>query len=192
MANGIEREPFGTAPPERLDALSVALAKYFGPTSPYFGSDAAPIDPSKVKHVDPSDAALKATIVEFTIPTARSRPHSIEIDTKTNTAWFGEESFFGNKLTKFDIGTETFHEYPLLTEKMRPHTGGIAPDGTFWIALAHPGDDIKLASIDPETGEVKQYTWPGGPKEGRTLSPSIMKVIFGFPGARRASCGPST
>jgi virginiamycin B lyase len=166
MTAGIERETFENAPPARLDALSAALEKYFGPNSPYFNPDADTIDPSKIKHVDPSDAALRATIVEYTIPTSRSRPHSITIDTKTDTAWFGEESFFGNKLTKFNMKTETFNEYPLLTEHMRPHTGGIAPDGTFWIALAHPGDDIKLASADPETGKVTQYTWPNGPTAG--------------------------
>jgi virginiamycin B lyase len=82
------------------------------------------------------------------------------IDARTNVAWFGEESFLGNKITKFDINEEKFHEYPLFTEKARPHTGAVARDGMYWQALAHDHDPAKLASVNPETGEVTQYYWP--------------------------------
>jgi virginiamycin B lyase len=160
MVRGTMDEPFANSSPATLDGISAALEKYFGPDSPYFSPDADPQDLSKVKHVNLSDEALRATVVEFTVPTAISRPHSIEIDTKTNTAWFGEESFFGNKAARFDIDTETFHEFPLLTEKARPHTGAVAKDGTYYVALAHADDPAKLASVDPKTGEVKQYYWP--------------------------------
>jgi streptogramin lyase len=161
MAHGATDEPFANATPGELDALSAALEKIFGPQSPYFTLDA---DASQlrahVKHVEPSDEALRATIIEYDVPTKISRPHSIEIDTRTNVAWFGEESFFGNKATRFDLATEKFKEYPLLTEKARPHTGAVGPDGRYWVALAHSNDAAKLASVDPETGEVKQYYWP--------------------------------
>jgi streptogramin lyase len=36
----------------------------------------------------------------------------------------------------------------------------VASDGRYWVALAHSNDAAKLASVDPETGEVKQYYWP--------------------------------
>jgi len=160
MVRGATNEPFANASQATLDAISAALGKYFGPDSPYFSPDADPQDLSKVKHVELSDEALRATVVEFTVSTAISRPHSIEIDTKTNTAWFAEESFFGNKAVRFDIDTETFHEFPLLTEKARPHTGAVAQDGTYYVALAHADDPAKLASVDAKTGEVKQYYWP--------------------------------
>ena len=165
MVRGAADEPFAHASPATLDAISAALAKYFGPDSPYFSPDADPQDLSKVKHVDLSDEALRATVVEFAVPTAIARPHSIEIDTKTNTAWFAEESFFGNKAARFDIDTETFREFPLLTEKARPHTGAVAKDGTYYVALAHADDPAKLASVDAKTGEVKQYYWPEKQKD---------------------------
>ena len=160
MTRGTMDEPFANSSPGTLDAISAALAKYFGPDSRYFGPDAGPPDLSDVEHVDLSEEALRATVVEFTVPTAISRPHSIEIDTKTNTAWFAEESFYGNKVASFDIDAETFHEFPLLTPKARPHTGAVATDGTYYVALAHANDPAKLASVDAKTGEVKQYYWP--------------------------------
>jgi virginiamycin B lyase len=160
MTRGAADEPFANSSPATLDAISAALAKYFGPDSAYFGPDAEPPDLSRVKHVDLSAEALRATVVEFDVPTAVSRPHSIEIDTRTNTAWFAEESFFGNKVANFDMDTETFREFPMLTPKARPHTGAVAKDGTYYVALAHANDPAKLASVDGKTGEVKQFYWP--------------------------------
>jgi streptogramin lyase len=161
MTHGATDEPFANATPQELDALSGALEKDFGPQSAYFNleADASELK-AHVKHVEPSDEALRATLIEYDVPTKISRPHSIEIDLKTNVAWFGEESFYGNKATRFDMATENFKEYPLLTEKARPHTGAVASDGRYWVALAHSNDAAKLASVDPETGEVKQYYWP--------------------------------
>lgn len=161
MTHGATDEPFENAPPKELDALSAALEKDFGPDSTYFNLDAdASQLKAHVKHVEPSDEALRATIIEYDVPTKISRPHSIEIDLRTNVAWFGEESYYGNKATRFDLQAEKFQEYPLLTEKARPHTGAVASDGRYWVALAHSNDPAKLASVDPETGEVKEYYWP--------------------------------
>ena len=161
MARGATDEPFVNATPQELNTLSAALEKYFGPKSPYFSQDADPSElKSHVKHVEPSDEALRATLIEYDVPTKISRPHSIEIDLKTNVGWFGEESFYGNKAARFNMDTENFQEYPLLTEKARPHTGAVGSDGRYWVALAHSNDPAKLASVDPETGEVKQYYWP--------------------------------
>lgn len=161
MTHGATDEPFANATPQELDVLSGALEKDFGPQSPYFNQDADASElKAHVKHVDATDEALRATLIEYDVPTKISRPHSIEIDLKTNVAWFGEESFYGNKATKFDMATENFKEYPLLTDKARPHTGAVASDGRYWVALAHSNDAAKLASVDPETGEVKQYYWP--------------------------------
>lgn len=161
MTHGATDEPFADATPQELDALSGALEKDFGPNSAYFNLDADGSElKAHVKHVEPSDEALRATLVEYDVPTKISRPHSIEIDNRTNVAWFGEESFFGNKATRFNMQTEKFQEYPLLTDKARPHTGAVAGDGRYWVALAHSNDPAKLASVDPETGEVKEYYWP--------------------------------
>jgi hypothetical protein len=132
MTHGATDEPFANATPQELDVLSGALEKDFGPQSPYFNQDADASElKAHVKHVEPSDEALRATLIEYDVPTKISRPHSIEIDLKTNVAWFGEESFYGNKATKFDMATENFKEYPLLTDKARPHTGAVASDGRY-------------------------------------------------------------
>ena len=161
MTNGATDEPFENSTPVELDALSAALEKDLGPTSPYFNLEADAADlKAHVKHVEPSDEALRATLIQYDVPTKISRPHSIEIDLRTNVAWFGEESFYGNKAARFNMQTETFQEFPLLTDKARPHTGAVASDGRYWVALAHSNDAAKLASVDPETGEVKQYNWP--------------------------------
>ncbi len=171
MTKGATDEPFANATPKELDALSAALEKTFGPSSPYFSLDADASElKAHVKHAEPSDQALRATIIEYDVPTKISRPHSIEIDQHTNVAWFGEESFYGNKATRFNMATENFQEYPLLTEKARPHTGAVASDGRYWVALAHTNDAAKLASVDPETGEVKQYYWPEKKAPAHTLT----------------------
>jgi streptogramin lyase len=171
MTNGATDEPFASATPQELDALSAALDKDFGPSSPYFNLDAGAEElMAHVKHVEPSDEALRATLIQYDVPTKISRPHSIEIDLKTNVAWFGEESFYGNKAARFNLETETFQEYPLLTDKARPHTGAVASDGRYWVALAHTNDPVKLASVDPETGEVKQYYWPEKKAAAHTLT----------------------
>jgi streptogramin lyase len=160
MVRGTSDEPFGKAPPATLDALSLALGKAFGPDSPQFGTDADARTWSNVKHTGVSDDALRATIVEYKISKVTARPHSIEIDAKNDMAWFGEQSFAANKAASFDMDTETLREYPLPTDKGRPHTGGIAADGTYWVALSHANDPAKLASVNPKTGEVKEYNWP--------------------------------
>jgi streptogramin lyase len=161
MTRGSTDEPFARATPAELDAMSAALAKYFGPDSPYLSPDADASElMANVKHVGPSDAALSSTVIQYDVPTKVSRPHSIEIDVKTNVAWFGLESYFGNKAVRFDMNVEKFQEYPLLTDHARPHTGAVGSDGRYWVALAHDHDPAKLASVDPETGKVTQYNWP--------------------------------
>jgi hypothetical protein len=171
MTNGATEEPFANATPQELNALSAALDKDFGPGSSYFKMDADASElKAHVKHLEPSEEALRATLIQYDVPTKISRPHSIEIDLKTNVAWFGEESYFGNKAARFNMETENFQEYPLLTEKARPHTGAVASDGRYWVALAHTDDPAKLASVDPETGEVKQYNWPEKKAAAHTLT----------------------
>jgi len=150
--------PFAEKPVE-FTALTSALEKYFGPNADYFGPDAMPPDPNSVKHVPVADEVTRATIREYDVPNMSSLPHSIEIDQKANVAWFTEYGFKGNDAVRFDIATETFKTYPMLTPNVLPHTGAVGKDGRFWIALAAPGP-AKLAMVDPKTGEVKEYKWP--------------------------------
>ena len=145
--------------PELLTGLSKSLAKYFGPDSPYFGDDATPPTPQQVKHVDISDAALKATITEYKLPTGRAMPHSITIDAK-GIAWFSEYDRPSNNLGMFDPSTEKFREFPMPIPESMPHTGAIGKDGRFWVALAGRDIEAKLAVLDPETMQIKTFAWP--------------------------------
>jgi streptogramin lyase len=160
MARGSMDEPFGGLSPASLEVISAALGKTFGPEAPQFGSDANSKNWTSLRHLELADDALKATIVEYKISEVTSRPHSIEVDEKTNSAWLGEQSYFANKVARFNIEKESLQEFPLVTGKARPHTGAIAKDGTYYIALSHANDPAKLASVNPITGEVKQYNWP--------------------------------
>jgi streptogramin lyase len=150
--------PFAEKPVE-FAALTSALEKYFGPDAPYFGPDAEPTDPNKVKHALLTDEAIRATIKEYEAPHLGGLPHSVEIDQRAKAAWFTEYGYKGNDAVRFDIATETFKTYPMLTPDVLPHTGAVGKDGRFWIALAAPGP-AKLASVDSKTGEVKEYKWP--------------------------------
>jgi len=195
MARGSSDEPFGNTPPATLDALSAALGTAFGPDSPQFGTDADAKSWANVKHLDLSDDALRATIVEYKIAKVTSRPHSIEVDAKNNTAWFAEQSFFTNRAASFDMDTETLHEYPLITERARPHTGAVAADGTYWVALSHGNDPAKLASVNPKTGEVKEYNWPEKAKiPGHTLAIDRAGIIWltGSPSGEIWAFNPET
>lgn len=129
MTAGRRTQPVFT--PEQLDKLSKALEKYLGPDSPYFGPDATPPTREQVHHPELADAALKATIYEWTIPTgADAFPHSISA--ANGIAYVEEVGARAQKFARFDLETEQFLEYPAPAE---PHTGAIAKDGRVWVAL---------------------------------------------------------
>lgn len=181
MTNGRRDQPVFT--PAKLDALSAALAKYFGPDSAYFGPDAEPPAKEQVHHADLSDAVLKATIVEWTTPSGVDAfPHSIEIDPQRGIAWFSEVGNRGldpamcglftpstpnppgadcghNHIGRFDIKTETFHEFPA----PHPHTGAVGKDGRVWYAEGMRNKTSpNLAVIDPATNQISYFRTPNG------------------------------
>ena len=144
--------------------LSHALETIFGPDG-MWGPDMAPPDLSKVQRTEMTDAALKATIKEWTVPTP-SMVHSVTTDPKTGMIWFGEYDALSNKLARFNPETEKFDEFPLPIAKARPHTGGIDADGDFVIALAS-GGKYKLASVDRE-GKITLYEMADKQAEAHT------------------------
>ena len=153
---------------DRLAALSAALEKYFGPSSPYFGPDAE-LSKDQVKHTEITAAVLKATIREYRIPTRDPFPHSITTDAQGN-AWFSEVSDRGNKIGKFNFETEEFTEYPLPWPSSHPHTGAVDKHGIFWITLTAATIPAKLAAIDTETGKLATYDFPGNKARTHTLA----------------------
>ena len=157
-------------PPPEMAVMAALLEKYSGPDAPYFGPDADPPSPEQLKHVDISDAALNATVCEYTIPTGLpSMPHSIMVD-GNDDAWFSERGIGVYKIGRFESRTEKFDEYsvPIPEDGTgNPHTGVIGKDGTVWMSLIHDGKDSMgpdLAQVDPETGQVTTYTIPNSIK----------------------------
>ena len=145
--------------PDRVVALGVALEKYFGPKSPYFGPGGKPLTASDVKHVPLRDAVLSSTIYEYRVPTMNIGAHSIMADAQGNV-WFSELQGSGNKVTAFNLASETFTEYPMPFPGSRPHTGVFGKDGIIWMPLSG-AHNPPLASLDPKTGTTKTYSFPG-------------------------------
>jgi len=141
----------------QLTDLGVALEKYFGPQSQYFGPEADPPTKEQINHPAVAPAVLKATYREYSIPTGvQAIPHTIFLDHDSRTAWFSEIGLRANKVAKFDIASETFTEYPSPIDKSDPHSGVVGKDGRVWFTLGTPG--LKIISVDPETGKIKLFS----------------------------------
>ena len=168
--------------PAHLDALSAALAKYFGPDANFFGPDAEPPSPAQVHHPEIADEVLKSTIVEWTTPSGNlGFPHSIEVDPKRGIAWFSEVGNLGldpakcglftpatpdapgaecghNNIGRFDIKTEKISEF----KAPHPHTGAVAPDGRVYYAEGMRNNTSpNVAVIDPDTNKINFFKYPG-------------------------------
>ena len=139
--------------------LTQQLEKYFGPTAPYFGPGAEPPKPEQVQHVDISNAALGATIREYTIPDGpMAMAHSIVVDHQGDP-WFTQHSYLRDKtaaLVRFRVGPEKFDEYPVTM----PHSDVVGKDGLVWASLVDRRQLGDLASVDPRTGKVSIYSIP--------------------------------
>jgi hypothetical protein len=166
-------EVIGLPPPpdykERLPVLSTMLEKYFGPDSPYFGSDSARPTIDEIKHVPLTEDVLRATVHEFKIPTEDVGADSILTDDSGN-AWFRETQESGNKIGKFDPAARKFTEYPLPIPDARPNSVVMGKDGLVWIPLTARKIRATLASLDPRTGEVITYDFPGNNDRPHTTS----------------------
>jgi virginiamycin B lyase len=137
-----------------LAELGRALEKYFGPSG-VFGPDAESPSASQIKVTPLSDAALKATIKEYTVPSTGAMAHSVTVDSNSGVVFFGEYDT-NNKLARFDPETEKFEEFKVPV-KSNPHTGTVLKDGSFVIALAN--STHALAWLDPK-GNITVYERP--------------------------------
>lgn len=149
----------GFGSPARVALFAPLLEKYFGPTAPVFGPDAEPPALSQIKHTEPSDAALRATVTEWQPPYVGGFAHSVALDNANGgTVWYTSYDVQNNNLTRFDPETEKFTVYPIPVPKSNPHTGAIMKDGSFIVALAGR-IDAKLAQVD-RAGNMKLHEWP--------------------------------
>jgi virginiamycin B lyase len=79
--------------------------------------------------------------------------------TSKGTPFFCE--FGSNKLASIDPATMRIREYALPHPESRPRRIAITPDDIIWYTDYARG---YLGRFNPETGEVKEYASPGGPR----------------------------
>jgi len=107
---------------------------------------------------------IQATIREWPVPTAGSRPHDPLAARDGSIWWTGQ---LANTLGRLDPRTGQMKEYKLTTPRTGPH--GLAEDksGHIWFT----GNTAALIGrLDPSSGEVKEYLMPdGNAKDPHTL-----------------------
>jgi len=133
---------------EKLTDISQSLEKAFGPDSP------APTQ-EQVHHVPLSDEALHATFRYYTPPT-HMFPHSVSI-AADGKVWFTSFDYRSNRIDSFDPVKEKFQEFESPTPKAVPHNPWVTRDGKVWFSEVI---GRKLATVDPETGEITEYAVP--------------------------------
>ena len=138
-------------PEARRVHIARILETYFGPDSPVPTRE-------QIRRPQISDAALQATIYEYSTPN-KGNPLSMVVDSEDN-AWFDQGNL--NNIGRFIIPTEEFREYPIPTAKAQPHTLAVGKDGLVWITMASSN---QLTSVDPKTGKLTEYRpdTPGSP-----------------------------
>lgn len=102
----------------------------------------------------PVGAAIDVAFDEWTVPTAKSRPHDPAISPDGTAWWTGQ---LANVIGRLDPKTGALKEFPLPTEKSGPH--GLVPDkdGNIW----YTGQSGRLiGKLDPKTGKVTEYKMP--------------------------------
>ena len=164
-----DRMPQPVSSPRQLTELGSMLEKYFGPDARYLGPNADPPSLDEIKHAPISDMALTATVREYKIPTAGAFAHSMTVDAIRDIAWFSEYDNQSNKIGRFNIASETFQEYSIPTPRARPHTPIVGHDGRLWMPL-NAGVTAKLVSVDPTTGQLKEYSWSANKAGAHTLA----------------------
>src|SRR5438132_12430781 len=101
----------------------------------------------------PSDAV--ATIQEWDVPTARSKPHD-PARAPDGSLWFTEQA--GNKLGRLDPRSGHVDEFPLPVSGSGPHGLVADRDGNIWFTAISKGF---IGRLDPGTGAGKSYPMPG-------------------------------
>ena len=149
--------PF-TASDAEWKVLGAELERWFGPKGQYFGPGAEAPKASQVSHAKLAPEVARATFYEYTLPNARSMPHSLTVD-GAGRVWISGWDSATNAVLKFDPSTEQFRTYPVPTANAVPHTPCVTRDGRVWMALNARGV-AKVAMIDPKTDQLVEVNWP--------------------------------
>ncbi len=151
----------------RNTKLANGLEQVFGPEG-VLGPAATP-DLSNVKHTSLSDAALRATITEYTIPSPHAMVHSVVVDDSSGTVWFSEYDAASNKAARFNPETEKFEQFSIPVPQSNAHTGTVMRDGSYLVGLDRPGNDGKVVRVDRD-GNLTVYEFPGKPSGARMVA----------------------
>ena len=112
--------PF-TASDAEWKVLGAELERWFGPKGSISdqGAEAPPL--SQVSRAKMAPEVARATFYEYTLPNARSMPHSLTVD-GAGRVWISGWDSATNAVLKFDPPTEQFRTYPVPTANAVPHT----------------------------------------------------------------------
>ncbi|MEQ9347772.1 MAG: hypothetical protein RIG26_15145 [Thalassospira sp.] len=94
-------------------------------------------------------------------PAARD-PHTLIFDADNRFVWFTVQN--GNFIGRLNPQNNEIDLIKVSTPRARPYGIKQAPDGTLWIALLGTN---KLASVHPETLELREHTLPDGARPRR-------------------------
>lgn len=98
---------------------------------------------------------------------AAGDPHTLIFDAGERHIWFTVQR--GNFVGRLGLSDESVDLIVVPTSRARPYGIVIAPDGTPWVALFATN---KLASIDPETLELREHVLPRADTRPRRLGPT--------------------
>ena len=162
VAGGAEKQmpvrigrPFAASDAE-WKVLGAELERWFGPKgsiSTWLGLPAR----SQVPRPKVAPEVASATFHEYTLPNARSMPHSLTVD-GAGRVWISGWDAATNAVLKFDPATEQFRSYPVPTANAVPHTPCATRDGRVWMALNARGV-AKIAMVDPGTDRLVEINW---------------------------------
>ncbi len=104
---------------------------------------------------------LNVRIVEYEVPTPKSRPHDPAV-APDGSLWYTGQA--ANKLGRLDPKTGEFKEYPLKTPNSGPHGLVADKDGNIWFTAISAG---YVGKLDPKTGGIAEYR----PADGTEIDP---------------------
>ena len=104
-------------------------------------------------------------IERIEMPDEKARdPHTLTFDGDQSHIWFTAQH--GNFIGRITVADRAVVLISVPTEGARPYGIKVAPDGTVWSVLLGTN---KLASVDPKTLEIAEYTIPADDARPRRL-----------------------
>lgn len=138
--------------------------------------------------VGSSDLTQRASLTEWTVPTARSGPWGLVLDQSGSCCWFVE--YYGNKVAHFDSRMGSFQEWEIPTPNSDPYSIAITSmSGNVMVWGTEFASD-KVFAFSPATGKFIEYSLAGGAGPGYvSIEPEPGPVRVWFTETTRNSNG---